>query len=52
VARGLALGVDYAHTSTCYDPDAEGRACGHCDACQLRLAGFRANGIADPAPYR
>ena len=52
VARGLALGVDYAHTSTCYDPDPEGRACGHCDACQLRLAGFRANGIADPAPYR
>jgi 7-cyano-7-deazaguanine synthase len=52
VARGLALGVDYAHTSTCYDPDPGGRACGHCDACQLRLAGFRANGIADPAPYR
>jgi 7-cyano-7-deazaguanine synthase len=52
VARGLALGVDYAHTSTCYDPDPEGRACGHCDACQLRLAGFRANGIPDPAPYR
>ena len=52
VAKGLALGVDYALTSTCYDPDGEGRACGRCDACQLRLKGFAENGISDPAPYQ
>lgn len=52
IARGTSLGVDYALTRSCYDPDPEGRACGHCDACQLRLAGFRANGVPDPAPYR
>lgn len=52
VAKGLALGVDYALTSTCYDPDVEGRACGRCDACQLRLKGFAENGISDPAPYQ
>lgn len=52
VAKGLALGVDYALTSTCYDPDSEGRACGRCDACQLRLKGFAENGISDPAPYQ
>jgi 7-cyano-7-deazaguanine synthase len=52
VALGLRLGVDYAMTRTCYDPTPEGTACGTCDACQLRLAGFSANGLADPAPYR
>jgi 7-cyano-7-deazaguanine synthase len=52
IARGLALGVDYALTLTCYDPTPDGLACGHCDACQLRLRGFRENGIADPARYR
>ncbi|MDE3036892.1 MAG: 7-cyano-7-deazaguanine synthase QueC [Pseudomonadota bacterium] len=51
IRKGLELGVDYALTSSCYDPDAEGRACGHCDACQLRLKGFKENGISDPAGY-
>jgi 7-cyano-7-deazaguanine synthase len=52
VRRGIALGVDYAQTTSCYDPDAHGTACGACDACMLRLAGFAANGLSDPAPYR
>lgn len=52
IQRGLQLGVDYGATSTCYDPSANGQACGLCDACQLRLKGFAANGIADPAPYQ
>src|SRR5687767_13058849 len=52
VRRGRELGVDFALTRTCYDPDAEGRACGHCDACQLRLKGFTEAGLTDPAPYR
>jgi 7-cyano-7-deazaguanine synthase len=51
IRRGLALGVDYGVTQSCYDPDAEGRACGACDACQLRLRGFAAAGVHDPAPY-
>ncbi|CAA7612337.1 7-cyano-7-deazaguanine synthase QueC [Magnetospirillum sp. SS-4] len=51
IRRGLALGVDYAITSTCYDPDALGRACGQCDSCRLRLKGFADAGLADPAPY-
>ena len=51
VERGLALGVDFSLTRTCYDPDASGAACGHCDACQLRLKGFRELGLEDPAPY-
>jgi 7-cyano-7-deazaguanine synthase len=49
---GTSLGVDYAVTQSCYDPDATGAACGHCDACQLRLKGFAEAGIADPARYR
>lgn len=52
IARGRALGVDYGQTRTCYDPDAAGAACGHCDACQLRLRGFAELGLEDPAPYR
>jgi 7-cyano-7-deazaguanine synthase len=52
IARGLALGVDYGLTRSCYDPSPEGLACGSCDSCQLRLKGFAANGIADPVPYR
>ncbi|HOB75549.1 MAG TPA: 7-cyano-7-deazaguanine synthase QueC [Phycisphaerae bacterium] len=52
IARGLELGVDFSLTHSCYDPDARGRACGHCDACQLRLKGFAAVGIPDPAPYQ
>jgi 7-cyano-7-deazaguanine synthase len=51
VEAGRRLGVDYSMTSTCYDPSPEGRACGHCDACQLRLKGFRELGLEDPAPY-
>lgn len=51
IRRGLALGVDYAITSTCYDPDVDGKACGHCDSCRLRLKGFTEAGLADPAPY-
>jgi 7-cyano-7-deazaguanine synthase len=52
VERGLALGVDYGLTVTCYDPDAQGRACGGCDACRLRLSAFAAIGATDPAAYR
>ena len=51
IARGLALGVDYSLTHSCYDPSPNGEACGDCDSCQLRLKGFRENGIEDPAPY-
>lgn len=51
VARGLALGVDFGLTRTCYDPTPVGAACGHCDACLLRLKGFRELGLDDPAPY-
>ncbi|MEO5349754.1 MAG: 7-cyano-7-deazaguanine synthase QueC [Magnetococcus sp. YQC-3] len=52
VRRGVALGVDFARTLSCYDPDRQGRACGSCDACRLRLAGFAAVGVPDPAAYR
>lgn len=52
IRTGLALGVDYGITRTCYDPGPNGEACGECDACLLRLKGFAENGIADPAPYR
>ncbi len=51
VRRGTALGIDYAQTTSCYDPAPDGAACGACDACALRLAGFAANGLSDPAPY-
>ena len=52
IRRGAELGVDYALTLSCYDPDAAGRACGVCDACRLRAEGFAAAGIADPTSYR
>jgi 7-cyano-7-deazaguanine synthase len=52
VKEGLRLGVDYSMTTSCYDPNKEGRACGHCDACQLRLKGFSGNSIPDPSPYQ
>jgi 7-cyano-7-deazaguanine synthase len=52
IQRGLALGVDYSLTLTCYDPSPTGEACGECDACVLRLKGFAENGIPDPARYR
>jgi 7-cyano-7-deazaguanine synthase len=51
ITRGLALGVDYSLTSTCYDATSDG-ACGQCDACLLRLKGFAENGIVDPIRYR
>jgi 7-cyano-7-deazaguanine synthase len=51
IRRGLALGVDYGLTHSCYDPDALGGACGHCDACQIRRDGFRAAGVPDPTRY-
>ncbi len=52
IQRGRALGVDYGMTVTCYDPAPTGEACGHCDACLLRLKGFAEAGLPDPAPYR
>src|SRR6266498_4752699 len=51
IQTGLALGVDYAITTSCYDPSPEG-ACGRCDACLLRLKGFAEAGATDPARYR
>ncbi|MGH8164802.1 MAG: 7-cyano-7-deazaguanine synthase QueC [Rhodanobacteraceae bacterium] len=51
IALGTSLGVDYSMTTSCYDPAAGGLACGECDACQLRLAGFSAAGLSDPIPY-
>ncbi len=52
IQRGLALGVDYGMTRSCYDPDESGAGCGECDSCQLRLAGFASAGSRDPAPYQ
>ena len=52
IRRGTSLGVDYAITHSCYDPDALGRACGHCDSCILRRRGFEEAGVADPTQYR
>jgi 7-cyano-7-deazaguanine synthase len=49
VRRGIALGLDYGLTRSCYDPGPEG-ACGHCDSCRLRAAGFAEAGVVDPAP--
>ncbi len=51
IRRGVALGVDYAATVSCYQPDGEARACGRCDSCRLRRAGFEAAGLADPTRY-
>jgi 7-cyano-7-deazaguanine synthase len=51
VREGLRLGVDFSQTVSCYQADAEGRACGHCDACRLRAEGFAAAGVADPTRY-
>ena len=51
VRKGAALGVDYALTVSCYQADAAGRACGICDSCRLRRAGFAAAGLADPTRY-
>ena len=51
IRRGLDLGVDYSLTSSCYDPDPSGAACGRCDSCLLRLKGFAENGVRDPIRY-
>lgn len=51
IRRGLALGLDYGLTRSCYDPDPRGLACGHCDSCRLRRAAFAQLGLNDPAPY-
>ena len=50
ILKGRELGVDYALTHSCYDPEGE-LACGRCDACRLRLQGFRDAGLTDPARY-
>lgn len=52
IRRGSALGVDYGLTVSCYQADDSGRACGRCDACRLRRAGFDAAGLPDPTPYQ
>jgi len=51
IERGTALGVPYALTHSCYDPDIRGGACGRCDSCRLRAEGFRAAGVPDPTVY-
>ena len=52
IRRGAALGVDFAQTVSCYQADAEGRACGRCDSCRIRREGFAAAGLADPTRYQ
>jgi 7-cyano-7-deazaguanine synthase len=51
IQTGTKLGVDYSLTHSCYDPDAEGRSCGRCDSCRLRLKGFAEAGLRDPIEY-
>lgn len=52
IREGTRLGVDYALTVSCYQADEQGRACGRCDSCRLRAAGFAEAGVPDPTPYR
>ena len=52
IRLGTQLGVDYAQTLSCYDPDDQGRSCGHCDSCSLRRKGFAEAGVFDPTRYR
>jgi 7-cyano-7-deazaguanine synthase len=52
IRRGTELGVDYALTHSCYDPNSQGKSCGHCDACQLRRKGFAEAGLDDPVKYQ
>lgn len=52
ISAGVELGVDYGLTHSCYDPDEAGRACGRCDSCRLRHAGFARAGVPDPTVYR
>ena len=51
IRKGMELGVDFSLTHSCYDPAADGVACGHCDSCRLRLEGFREAGLVDPIRY-
>lgn len=52
IRKGIELGIDYSLTTSCYDPDSQGRACGNCDSCQLRRAGFKQAGMNDPTIYQ
>ncbi len=52
IRLGMRLGVDYGSTLSCYNPDTSARACGVCDSCRLRAAGFTAAGVPDPTPYQ
>jgi 7-cyano-7-deazaguanine synthase len=52
IQKGAELGVDYGLTLSCYDPDSQGRACGACDSCLLRIKGFEEAGVADPTVYK
>jgi len=52
IRRGVSLGIDYALTLSCYNPADSGKACGECDACRLRHAGFLQAGLLDPTPYQ
>jgi 7-cyano-7-deazaguanine synthase len=52
IGAGIKAGVDYSLTHSCYDPSAEGHACGECDSCRLRRAGFAEAGVTDPTRYR
>jgi 7-cyano-7-deazaguanine synthase len=52
IEEGTRLGVDYGLTLSCYQPDGRGRACGRCDSCRIRRAGFEAAGVPDPTRYR
>jgi len=52
ILRGTALGVDYGLTHSCYDPAPDGRSCGRCDSCRLRLKGFQEAGLTDPLTYQ
>jgi 7-cyano-7-deazaguanine synthase len=52
IRKGIELGVDFALTSSCYEPSASGEPCGECDSCALRRKGFRENGLEDPLRYR
>jgi 7-cyano-7-deazaguanine synthase len=52
ISRGMELGVDYAETVSCYDPDDSGAACGRCDSCLLRQRGFQQAGVPDPTRYQ
>ena len=52
IRRGVALGIDYRITVSCYQPDTNGRACGKCDSCRIRREGFAAAGVPDATEYR